>query len=357
MKMLRLALVALIASPALSAPVVPPVVFSAGGNPMQVQPVITVDTTGAYASGGGGSGGAVTQGTTPWVDNISQVGGSAITLGQKTTANSFPVTLSSDGTYATAANQATGNNTLTTINTTLGSPFQAGGSIGNTGFQSTGNVAGGATDSGNPVKAGAVYNSTLPTYATGQRTDLQSDVKGNLRVAMTASNAGGSDNIANTSIVCILSASATSGCFPLSVAGQVYDGTQWQRQRGDTVGTYTVSTPTASANNALTTATVAAATTDQLKASAGNVYSLNLVNSTTAGFAILYDAAAAPTSGTALTTSLIRYCFPVAASAGFDKVFQMPVAMTNGASLLFSTSCTTYTAVSPAPIMMAGQAK
>lgn len=38
---------------------------------------------------------------------------------------------------STAALQTTGNTTLSTINTTLGSPFQAGGSIGNTSFIST----------------------------------------------------------------------------------------------------------------------------------------------------------------------------------------------------------------------------
>lgn len=45
----------------------------------------------------------------------------------------------------------------------------------------TGNVAAAATDSGNPVKVGAVYNSTAPTYTNGQRTDLQSDSLGNLQ--------------------------------------------------------------------------------------------------------------------------------------------------------------------------------
>lgn len=44
-----------------------------------------------------------------------------------------------------------------------------------------GTVAAGATDSGNPVKVGAVYNSTAPTYTTGQRTDLQADSLGNLQ--------------------------------------------------------------------------------------------------------------------------------------------------------------------------------
>lgn len=45
-----------------------------------------------------------------------------------------------------------------------------------------GSVAAGATDSGSPVKVGAVYNTTKPTYTNGQRTDLQADVNGALDV-------------------------------------------------------------------------------------------------------------------------------------------------------------------------------
>lgn len=47
-----------------------------------------------------------------------------------------------------------------------------------------GNVASGATDSGNPVKMGCVYNSTLPTYTTGQRTDCQTGTRGSLNVSI-----------------------------------------------------------------------------------------------------------------------------------------------------------------------------
>jgi len=55
-------------------------------------------------------------------------------------SNPLPVTASSlplPAGAATAALQTTGNAELVTINTTLGSPFQAGGSIGNTSFAST----------------------------------------------------------------------------------------------------------------------------------------------------------------------------------------------------------------------------
>ena len=43
-----------------------------------------------------------------------------------------------------------------------------------------GGVASGATDSGNPIKVGGIYNSTAPTFTNGQRGDLQIDVKGNV---------------------------------------------------------------------------------------------------------------------------------------------------------------------------------
>jgi len=45
-----------------------------------------------------------------------------------------------------------------------------------------GNVVSGATDAGNPVKVGGVYNSTEPTLTSGQRGDLQLDKAGAVSV-------------------------------------------------------------------------------------------------------------------------------------------------------------------------------
>ena len=50
---------------------------------------------------------------------------------------------------ATSALQTTGNTSLTTINSTLGSPFQAGASIGNTAFGVSAQATGGASPTGN----------------------------------------------------------------------------------------------------------------------------------------------------------------------------------------------------------------
>lgn len=61
----------------------------------------------------------------------------------------------------------------------------SGGSTGGTGTSASqvqGNVASGATDSGNPVKTGGVYNSTPPTITNGQRGDTQLDSRANTQV-------------------------------------------------------------------------------------------------------------------------------------------------------------------------------
>lgn len=50
----------------------------------------------------------------------------------------------------------------------------------------TGNVADDAADSGNPVKAGGIYESTLPTYSTGDRTTLHTGTRGSLSVTLMA---------------------------------------------------------------------------------------------------------------------------------------------------------------------------
>jgi hypothetical protein len=80
---------------------------------------------------------------------LTEVSGTAITLGQKLSASSLPVVLASDeivpisaaslplpsnAAQETGGHLASMDTKLSTINTTLGAPFQAGGSIGNTSF-------------------------------------------------------------------------------------------------------------------------------------------------------------------------------------------------------------------------------
>lgn len=68
--------------------------------------------------------------------------------------------------------------------------------------QVVGNVASGASDSGNPVKSGGVFNTTQPTVTTGQRVDFQATSRGAQIVApgvdgftVTANAGSGTFNI------------------------------------------------------------------------------------------------------------------------------------------------------------------
>src|SRR6266571_2131651 len=76
-----------------------------------------------------------------------------------------------------------------TLMDTSGAPYNASGTSGSTiavtqatasnlNAQVVGPAASGATQSGNPVKVGGVYNSTQPTVTTGQAVDLQSTARG-----------------------------------------------------------------------------------------------------------------------------------------------------------------------------------
>jgi hypothetical protein len=76
------------------------------------------------------------QGGAPWSDNLTQVGGAAVSLGIKTSANSIPVVLASDeatlpvsaASLPLPAGAAT-SALQTTINTTLGTPAQETGNL------------------------------------------------------------------------------------------------------------------------------------------------------------------------------------------------------------------------------------
>lgn len=96
------------------------------------------------------------------------------------------------------------------------------------------------------------YTSTPPTLANGQKADLSLDQRGNLEVALwsganpIATLTAGGDAASNTAVALIVSA-----------RGQVFNGTTWDRQKGDTIGTYVVSKGGAS----IATAQVAVGTT------------------------------------------------------------------------------------------------
>ena len=120
--------------------------------------------------------------------NVADFGGSPVVTGPGASGTGIPrVTVSNDSTVglnagsntigsinnisgtvslptgaATSALQTSGNSTLTTINTTLGSPFQAGGSIGNTAFGVSGSLPAGSNNIGS-VNVANFPSTALPT--------------------------------------------------------------------------------------------------------------------------------------------------------------------------------------------------
>jgi hypothetical protein len=143
--------------------------------------------------------GAVTQGTTPWVDNLTQVGGSSITLGQKTSAASLPVVIASDQSTINVSAAQSGTWTVQ-----QGTPP----------WSVVGNVADGVADSGDPVKTGTrsvVGVLTSPIATTNERADMVSDRYRRLYI-----NDGADIAARNTSI----SVTSTATALPAALGGR-----------------------------------------------------------------------------------------------------------------------------------------
>jgi hypothetical protein len=154
--------------------------------------------------------------------NLTQVGGTAITLGQKAMASSIPVTIASDQSHFPIELQdGAGNNITSQVNGTQRAldvglnvagvqidPRQIRALVSTTDsiscVQSTspwivqdladGSVAAG-TAATKSMLAGLVYNSASPTLTTGQQVALQGDSSGNLKVNI-ATSATLSENLA-----------------------------------------------------------------------------------------------------------------------------------------------------------------
>lgn len=111
-----------------------------------------------------------TANTTPWLVTGSGTAGSAA-AGVQTVqgiASMTPILVQGTGTAGTPATSV-----LTVQGTASMTAVQVGGA-----------VADAATASGNPVPVGGIYNSALPLYTTGQRTQAQSGSRGSLNATL-----------------------------------------------------------------------------------------------------------------------------------------------------------------------------
>jgi hypothetical protein len=112
-----------------------------------------------------------------------------------------------------------------------------------------GNVASAATDSGNPVKVAAKYNSTLPTFTDGQRADLQVGSRGAMRVEIFSPSSTTAPRIGTTSDTY---ADSNAGMQGIAL-GMLWNGASWDRSR--TPSTFKTVEATSSGDTAVWTPT------------------------------------------------------------------------------------------------------
>lgn len=123
-----------------------------------------------------------------------------------------------------------------------------GGSVSSP-YVVVGNVASGVADSGAPVKVGGVYNTTPPTLTNGQRGDLQLGSRGSLNVTLVSQD-GTASQVYVAANADAVAAPTNATRMQIVTLPFVFNGTTFDRQRGDTNGTYTVGNVASGATDA-----------------------------------------------------------------------------------------------------------
>jgi hypothetical protein len=140
------------------------------------QAALALDASGflkVNVAAGGAGGGNV---------NLTQVGSSAIAIGQGTMAASLPVVIASNQSAVPVSGTITANGTVSITGTVPVS--------GTVSMASLGSVAGGTAGSSSNLAAG-VFVSAVPTLTAGQQAGLALDASGFLKVNVAAGGAGG----------------------------------------------------------------------------------------------------------------------------------------------------------------------
>lgn len=193
-----------------------------------------------------------------------------------------------------------------------------------TGF--VGNVASGTADSGNPVKIGGVSNTGTPTVLTnGSRGDLWMSANG--AVVVAGLQISGGDAAPNTNLVSIVGTQAAGSQRLLTVANSVFNGTTWDRARGDTNGSYAVSKGSGTFATAQAAVTTTAAQIVAARAGRGSVKIQNLgttdiylgntgVTTTTGDLLV-------GTKGASVTIPTTAAIFAIGAAAGSVSILEV----------------------------------
>jgi hypothetical protein len=258
--------------------------------------------------------------------------------GQATSANSQPVVLASDQTAVPVSASSL--------------PLPAGAAQDSTltggNLKVQGNAASGASDAGNPVKVGGVYNSAAPTLTNGQRGDLQLDASGNLKVATTASgtqtvsgsvglNAGsnlvGSVQIQDANNNQLFTTTADPGAGARGLIVRLPSSNL-------TIGTVNLSPSTTGGWSVSSQVSLTTAATVSSAAGKFGGYMFNNPNNGTA-YIQVFDTTSAITLGTTTPTFVV----PIPAGASANVEFAGGIAMASGIKLAATTTATGSTTV------------
>lgn len=168
-----------------------------------------------------------------------------------------------------------------------------------------GQVASGAANAGNPVKIGAVYNSSEPTLTTGEVGDAQCDVNANLKVNVINGVSSGTAGSASTNVITV---QGIASMTPVQTA------------------TGLTTSGGASYANAIAPATPSVTT---VKSSAGNIYGVIAFNIlTTPVYVKFFDVSGSITLGT--TAATFQFMIPGnSAGAGFVIPLSVPRSFAN----------------------------
>lgn len=208
------------------------------------------------------------------------------------------------------------DHTSGTANLTI-TPVAAASDLGVTVGQATasslkvepaGNVASGATDSGNPVKTGAVFNTTQPTVTNGQRVDAQATARGaqivatgtdTFNVTVNAALPTGSNTIGALTANQSVNVAQLAGTTTSVGNGASGNGVLRVTLANDSTGVVSLVPATSGGLTISRTLSAASTNATSVKGSAGQVYAIYVINTNASvRYLKLYNKASSPTVGT-----------------------------------------------------------
>lgn len=297
--------------------------------------------------GGGGGGGAVTAASGAYAAGSLAAGagvdGWNLTQGTKADTAWVSGSGSEIAILKAIANAASG--ALPTGTNQIGHVVLDAGSVA----VASGNVADNATDSGNPVKVGCVYLTTLTTYTTtGNRANCNADQFGNIRTVAGIFKVGGTDNISNFNMGAFPVAGAQNAASQANpgVMNLGYNGAtsnDWSMSRtmlatDDDTGVGVMAThtkPVSAASAGTSDSHCTAVCASSIVSGAHNIYGAGF-SSTVTGWLLLYDATSCPANGT--VSPLRWYSYTVANITATLSWNDLPHHLSTGIAACFSTT-------------------